>query len=64
MTGDPKLTAKIAAIIFVVGSCVWIVGSLVGPIGWFLGAGIGATAIYAIIFTILDKQDRRPDKKE
>ena len=61
MTGDPKFTAQATFVILVIGACVWVVGTLLGPIGWFLGAGIGLTAFYAIVFTITDKEYRRRD---
>lgn len=63
MTGDPKFTAQAVFFMLVVGTCVWIVGTLLGPVGWFLAAGIGLTAFYAIVFTIADKEDRRRDKE-
>jgi len=62
MPGDPKFTAQAFFVMLVVGACVWMVGTLFGAVGWFLGAGIGLAAFYAVIFTIADQEDRRRDK--
>ncbi|QOF69815.1 hypothetical protein IG197_18425 [Aminobacter sp. SR38] len=60
MPGDPKFTAQAFFVMLVVGACVWMVGTLFGAVGWFLGAGIGLATFCAV--TIADQEDRRRDK--